>query len=72
MTKVAIYSRCSTSSQSYQRQTEELTQYAQSNKYEIVGQYEEQISGYKKNSESNVEKMMSEVENYKANFNLQS
>jgi len=27
---------------------------------------------YKKNSESNVEKMMSEVENYKANFNLQS
>jgi|TARA_R110001592_G_scaffold104836_4_gene294951 hypothetical protein len=26
---------------------------------------------YKQNSESNVEKMMSEVENYKENFNLQ-
>ena len=26
---------------------------------------------YKKNSESNIEKMMSEVQNYKENFNLQ-
>lgn len=47
--KVFIYSRISTVKQSYVRQTEELSDYAKSQNYEVVGVYEEVISGFKKN-----------------------
>ena len=49
--KIFIYSRTSTAKQSYVRQTEELSEYAKSQNYEVVGIYEEVISGYKKNED---------------------
>lgn len=49
--KVVIYSRVSTLSQDYTRQTEELLDYSKKNNYEVVGIFEEKISGGKKNEE---------------------
>lgn len=49
--KVVIYSRVSTNSQDYKRQTEELLDYSKKLNYEVVGIFEEKISGGKKNEE---------------------
>jgi DNA invertase Pin-like site-specific DNA recombinase len=49
--KVVIYARVSTSSQDYKRQTEELIDYSNKMNYEIVGIFEEKVSGAKKNEE---------------------
>ncbi len=49
--KVVIYSRVSTSSQDYTRQTDELLDYSKKMNYEVVGIFEEKISGGKKNEE---------------------
>ncbi len=49
--KVIIQSRCSTQFQDYQRQTSELQDYAKQMGYEVVGVFEETISGAKKNEE---------------------
>lgn len=54
MNKIAvIYARVSstTDRQNTYRQVEDLTKYAQKNDYEVVGTYEEHISGAKKNEE---------------------
>ena len=49
--KAVIYTRVSTSSQDYQRQLEELRDYASRMNYEVVGEYSEKISGAKRVSE---------------------
>lgn len=49
--KAIIYARVSTSSQDYQRQIEELRDYATRMNYEVVGEFAEKISGAKKVSE---------------------
>ncbi|MDR3694212.1 recombinase family protein [Mucilaginibacter sp.] len=49
--KVVIFSRVSTNSQDYKRQTEELKEYSTKMGYEVVGTYEEKISGGKENEE---------------------
>ena len=49
--RVAIYSRVSTSHQSFQRQTSDLKRFSAQYNYEVVGVYEEIVSGYKKNCE---------------------
>lgn len=49
--KVVLFSRVSTITQDYKRQTEELTEYANKMGYTIVGVFEEKISGAKKNEE---------------------
>jgi DNA invertase Pin-like site-specific DNA recombinase len=49
--KVVIYSRVSTNSQDYKRQTEELLEYSKKFNYEVVGIFEEKISGGKKNED---------------------
>ncbi len=49
--RVVIYSRVSTRTQDYTRQSHELLEYAEKMKYEVVKVFEEQISGAKKNSE---------------------
>lgn len=49
--KVIIYARVSTSSQDYQRQLEELREYAARMQYEVVAEFAEKISGAKKVSE---------------------
>lgn len=49
--KVVIYSRVSTTNQEFQRQTEELKEYSSRMGYDVVGIYEEKISGSKSNDE---------------------
>ena len=41
--KVVIYSRVSTISQDYKRQTEELKEYARKMGYEVVSTFEEKV-----------------------------
>lgn len=49
--KVVIYGRVSTTSQDFERQTSELTQFATAMNYDIVGTFTEKISGAKKSDE---------------------
>lgn len=49
--KVVIYSRVSTNSQDFKRQTEELMEFSKKNNYEVVNVFEEKISGGKTNEE---------------------
>ncbi len=49
--KVVIYSRVSTTSQDYKRQTEELLEFSKNMNYEVVSIFEEKISGGKTNEE---------------------
>lgn len=49
--KVVIFSRVSSQIQDYQRQTNELKDYASKMGYEVIGIFEEKISGAKKNEE---------------------
>jgi len=49
--KVVIFSRVSTNSQDYARQTNELNEYAGIMNWNVVGIFEEKISGAKKNEE---------------------
>ena len=49
--KVVIYSRVSTNSQDYKRQTEELLEFSNKMNYEVVSTFEEKISGGKTNEE---------------------
>lgn len=49
--KVVIYSRVSTVTQDYKRQTEELKEYASKMAFDVVGIFEEKISGAKNNEE---------------------
>ncbi len=49
--KVVIYSRVSTTIQDYTRQTEELMEYARKMSYEVVGTFEEKVSGGKNNED---------------------
>jgi DNA invertase Pin-like site-specific DNA recombinase len=49
--KVVIYSRVSQSSQDYTRQTTELNEYSKKMGWEVLGVFEEKISGGKKNEE---------------------
>ena len=65
MTKAVIYSRVSSEGnrQDTERQTNELIEYANKMGYELVGVYEEKISGYKKNEERPIfSKMLEEIE----------
>ena len=65
MTKAVIYSRVSSEGnrQDTERQTNELKEYANKMGYEIVGVYEEKISGYKKNEDRPIfSKMLDEIE----------
>jgi len=49
--KVVIYSRVSTITQDYKRQTEELKEYARKMGFEVVNTFEEKISGGKNNED---------------------
>jgi DNA invertase Pin-like site-specific DNA recombinase len=49
--RVVIFSRVSTQAQDYQRQTEELLEYANKMGYSVENVFEEKISGAKKNEE---------------------
>ena len=49
--KVVIYSRVSTNSQDYKRQTTELMEYSKKMNYSVMEVFEEKISGAKKNYE---------------------
>ena len=49
--KVVIFSRVSTNSQDYARQTNELKEYAGIMNWNVIGVFEEKISGAKKNEE---------------------
>lgn len=49
--KVVIYSRVSTQSQDYNRQTEELIEYSKMVNYDVINIFEEKISGAKTNEE---------------------
>lgn len=49
--RVVIYSRVSTNSQDYKRQTEELLDFSKNMNYEVVSIFEEKISGGKTNEE---------------------
>lgn len=49
--KVVIYSRVSTQGQDFQRQTTELTEYSLKQGWEVLGVFEEKISGGKSNEE---------------------
>jgi DNA invertase Pin-like site-specific DNA recombinase len=49
--KVVIYSRVSTNSQDYKRQTNELMEYSKKMNYSVLEVFEEKISGAKKNYE---------------------
>ena len=65
MTKAVIYSRVSSEGnrQDTERQTNELIEYANKMGYELVGVYEEKISGYKKNEDRPIfSKMLEEIE----------
>ena len=63
--KVVIYSRVSTTVQDYTRQTEELMEYAQKMGFEVVGTFEEKISGGKNNEDR--PKLMEMIEYVKTN-----
>lgn len=52
--KVVIFSRVSTAIQDYQRQTDELNEYASKMGHEVAGIFEEKVSGAKKNEERTV------------------
>ena len=65
MTKAVIYSRVSSEGnrQDTERQTNELKQYANKMGYELVGVYEEKVSGFKKNEDRPIfSKMLEEIE----------
>lgn len=65
MTKAVIYSRVSSEGnrQDTERQTNELKEYANKMGYELVGVYEEKVSGFKKNEERPIfSKMLEEIE----------
>lgn len=49
--RVVIYSRVSTKSQDYKRQTKELLEFSKNMNYEVVSIFEEKISGGKTNEE---------------------
>lgn len=51
MKKVIIYARVSTSTQDYQRQLEELREYAAQMQYQVVAEFAEKVSGAKKVAE---------------------
>jgi DNA invertase Pin-like site-specific DNA recombinase len=62
--KVIIFSRVSTLAQDYQRQTDELLEYADKMGYSVEKVFEEKISGVKKNEErKELMAMMSYVKN---------
>ena len=63
--KVVIYSRVSTVTQDYTRQSNELIEFAAKMNYEVVNVFEEQISGAKKNNERPI--LMDMIEFVKAN-----
>ena len=65
MTKAVIYSRVSSDGnrQDTERQTNELIEYANKMGYELVGVYEEKVSGFKKNEDRPVfSRMLEEIE----------
>jgi DNA invertase Pin-like site-specific DNA recombinase len=65
MTKAVIYSRVSSDGnrQDTERQTNELKEYANKMGYELVGVYEEKVSGFKKNEDRPIfSKMLEEIE----------
>lgn len=65
MIKAVIYSRVSSEGnrQDTERQTKELIEYANKMEYELVGVYEEKVSGFKKNEERPIfSKMLEEIE----------
>jgi DNA invertase Pin-like site-specific DNA recombinase len=65
MTKAVIYSRVSSEGnrQDTERQTNELKKYANKMGYELVGVYEEKVSGFKKNEDRPIfSKMLEEIE----------
>jgi DNA invertase Pin-like site-specific DNA recombinase len=49
--KVVIYSRVSTTAQDFKRQTDELNDFAIKMKWEVLGIFEEKISGIRKNED---------------------
>lgn len=49
--KVVIYARVSSASQDYTRQTSELKEYAEKMNWQVLGVFEEKISGGKKNED---------------------
>lgn len=65
--KVVIYARVSTSSQDYERQLDELRDYAARMNYQIVGEYSEKVSGAKKVSER---EQLTEVLNFVRSNNI--
>ena len=65
MIKAVIYSRVSSEGnrQDNERQTNELIEYANKMGYELVGVYEEKVSGFKKNEDRPIfSKMLEEIE----------
>ena len=65
MTRAVIYSRVSSEGnrQDNERQTNELIEYANKMGYELVGVYEEKVSGFKKNEERPIfSKLLEEAE----------
>lgn len=65
MTKAVIYSRVSSEGnrQDTERQTNELKDYANKMGYELVGVYEEKVSGFKKNEDRPIfSRMLEEIE----------
>jgi DNA invertase Pin-like site-specific DNA recombinase len=65
MKKAVIYSRVSSEGnrQDNERQTNELIEYASKEGYELVGVYEEKVSGFKKNEDRPIfSKMLDEIE----------
>jgi DNA invertase Pin-like site-specific DNA recombinase len=63
--KVVIYSRVSTITQDYKRQTEELKEYSQKMGFEVVKTFEEKVSGGKNNEDR--PKLMEMIEYIKDN-----
>jgi DNA invertase Pin-like site-specific DNA recombinase len=49
--KIVIYSRVSTLTQDYKRQTQELIEYSKQMNYEVLGVFQEKVSGGKSNEE---------------------
>jgi DNA invertase Pin-like site-specific DNA recombinase len=68
MIRAVIYSRVSSEGnrQDTERQTNELKEYANKMGYELVGVYEEKVSGFKKNSQRPIfSKMLDDLESQK-------
>ena len=68
MTRAVIFSRVSSEGnrQDTERQTNELVEYANTMGYELVGVYEEKVSGFKKNNERPIfSKMLDDLESQK-------